>query len=148
MDNSIIVSIVICIITFILGYITWIYLPMKFRREDKIPKISIWPLQERQLYFDITNHGWDILNIKIFIFWLQDGIKQSRDLVKFFNYNEDPTLVYSHNCSCLKKWETKKISDCPLYSDNWEIEVVVEGNDISNVIYKEKFILKNELKIN
>ena len=141
-------NLVIAIITFILGYVTGVYLPMKFRREDKIPKISIWPLNENQNYFDITNHGWDILNLKIVISWLQDNIKQRRDIIDFFNSNEDPVLSYSHSCSCLKKWETKKVSGCPLYSDNWEIEVVVIGTDITNKQYKEKFILKNSFKNN
>ena len=61
-------TIIIATITFILGAISGIYLPKKFRKEDKMPKISISPFQESQNYFDITNHGGDILDLKIKIF--------------------------------------------------------------------------------
>ncbi len=83
-------TIIIAIVTFALGYVTGIYLPKKFRKEDKTPKISIGPFQERYLYFDIINHGGDILNLAIEIFWLQDGTKQSRIITRFGSSNNDP----------------------------------------------------------
>ncbi len=139
-------TIIIAIITFVLGYITGVYLPLKFRKEDKTPKISISPLQKRQNYFDITNHGGDILNLKIEIFSLQDGIKQKIEMDKFFNADEDSISKLAHYCNSLKKGETKKVMGCPLYSDNGKIEVFITGKDINNQAYKEKLILKNNLR--
>ena len=137
---------IIAIITFVLGYVTGIYLPKKFRKEDKIPKISISPFQERQNYFDITNHGGDILNFKIEIFWFQDATKQKREMNNFFNFNEDPAFGHPHNCNSLKKGETKKVINCPLYSDDGKIEVSIMGKDTNGQIYKENLILKNNIK--
>lgn len=139
-------TIIIAIMTFILGYIAGVWLPLKFRKEDKTPKISTSPFQERQNYFDITNHGGDILNLKIEISWLQDGVKQKREMVNFFNSTEDPTFGHSHNCNALKRGETKKVINCPLYSDDGKIEVFINGVDIGGQTYKEKLILRNNLK--
>lgn len=139
-------TIIIAIVTFILGYVTGVYLPNKFRKEDKTPKISISPFQERQNYFDITNHGGDILDLKIEIFWLQDGVEQRRNMTNFFNATEDPSLGYSHNCNALKKGETKKVVNCPLYSDDGKIKVVVRGIDAIGEQYKEDLILENKIK--
>ena len=136
----------IAIGTFLIGYVTGIYLPLKFRKEDKAPKISIGPFQERQNYFDITNHGGDILDLKINIAWLQDGVKQTRPLTRFFNYNENPALGYPHNTNTLKRSETKKVTDCPLYSDNGEVQVLIEGRDVSGKSYSDSLILKNHKK--
>lgn len=139
-------TIITAVITFMLGYITGVWLPLKFRKEDKEPKISISPFQERKHYFDITNHGGDILNLQIKISWLQDGIKQTREMINFFNSTEDPTFGYPHSCNALKKGETKKVTNCPLYSDDGKIEVHVNGVDVTNKVYEEMFVLKNSLK--
>lgn len=139
-------TIIIAIVTFVLGYVTGVYLPMKFRKEDKTPKISISPFQERQNYFDITNHGGDILDLKIEIFWLQDGVKQKRDMTNFFNATEDPAFGHPHNCNALKSGETKKVTNCPLYSDDGKIEVLISGTDTIGEQYKEKLILINKIK--
>lgn len=139
-------TIIIAIATFILGYITGVYLPMKFRKEDKTPKISISPFQERQNYFDISNHGGDILNLKIEIFWLQDGANQKRDMTSFFNSSEDPTFGHPHNCNALKNGETKKVINCPLYSDDGKIKVSISGTNTMGGQYKENSILTNKVK--
>lgn len=134
-------NIIIGVVTFILGYITGIWLPLKFRKEDKVPKISISPFQERQNYFDITNHGGDILNMKIEIFWLQDGTWQNRVMNDFFNYDEDPALGRSHKCNTIKRGETKKVINCPSYSGQGKVEIAICGKDITGQTYKENFIL-------
>lgn len=139
-------TIITAFITFILGYVAGIYLPLRFRREDKKPVISISPFQERHNYFDITNHGGDILNLKIIITWLQEGTKQTRALTDFFTATEDPVTQYPHNSSTLKKGETKKVTNCPLFSDNAEIEVNVSGTDVSGTQYEKQFTLKNKIK--
>lgn len=136
----------IAIGTFIIGYVTGIYLPLKFRKEDKTPNISISPFQERQNYFDVTNHGGDILDLTISIAWLQDSVRQTRSLTSFFNYNEDPALGYPHNSSALKRGETKKVINCPLYSDKGEVEVTINGRDVSGKTYSNNLILKNHKK--
>jgi|SRR3989339_637707 len=139
-------TIIITIVTFILGYITGIYLPRKFRKKDKMPKISISPFQESQNYFDITNHGGDILNLKIETFWLQDGVKQKREMTRFLNASEEPAFGHSHNCNALKNGETKKVIGCPLYSDDGKIEVSIRGTDTMGGQYKENLILANKVK--
>ena len=139
-------TIIIAIVTFLLGYITGVWLPLKFRKEDKTPKISISPFQTRQNYFDITNHGGDILNLKIVIFWFENGVKHNREMLNFFNSTENPTLDHSHNCNALKKGETKKVINCPLYSDDGNVEVSISGTDVSGKNYTENSILKNNLK--
>lgn len=139
-------TIIIAIATFILGYIAGIYLPQKFRKEDKTPKISIGPFQERQNYFDITNHGGDILNLKIKIFWLQEEKKQERKMENFFGADEDPAFVSSHKCNTLKKGETKKVVHCPMYSDNGKVEVIINGEDVAGKKYNDKLTLKNNIK--
>jgi len=141
-----ITTIIIAIATFILGYIAGIYLPQKFRKEDKTPKISIGPFQESQNYFDITNHGGEILDLKIKILWLQDGERKERKMEDFFGANEDPTFASSHKCNALKKGETKKVINCPMYSDNREVEVIIDGEDIIGKKYSNKLILKNNIK--
>ena len=139
-------NIIIAVITFILGYIAGIWLPKKFRKEDKMPKISIGPLQDRQNYFDIINHGGDILDLKIEISWLHDGIRQKKEMTDFFNSAEDPTFGHSHKCNTLKSGETKKVINCPAYSDNGKVEVSINGIDITGQTYKEGLILNNNLK--
>lgn len=141
-------TIITAIVTFILGYIAGIWLPLKFRKEDKTPKISIGPFQQSQNYFDITNHGGDILNLKIKIFWLQDGVRQQREMNNFFNSNEDPLFGHPHNSNSLKKSETKKIINCPSYSDDGKVEVAIQGEDVSGQIYKEQLILENNFIFN
>lgn len=130
--------------TFILGCITGIYLPRKFRSEDRKPKISISPFQERQNFFDITNHGGDILNLKIVISWLDNGIKQEREMKRFFNSLEDPATGHSHFCNSLKKGETKKVIDCPVYSDDEQVVVDIRGIDVTGKEYKDEKVLINK----
>jgi len=139
-------TIIIAIATFILGYVTGVYLPQKFRKEDKTPKISIGPLQGRQNYFDITNHGGDILNLEIEISWLQEGKKEKRKMEDFFNKNEDPALRYPHKCNSLKKGETKKVTNCPMYSDNSKVKVVINGEDVTGKKYNNILTLENNIK--
>lgn len=135
---------IIAILTFILGYFTGVYLPKKFRLEDRKPKISISPFQERQNFFDITNHGGDILDLKIIISWLDNGIRQEREMKKFFNSSEDPAVGHPHFCNSLKKGETKKVIDCPVYSDDEQITVYVSGADITGKDYSDKIKLQNK----
>ncbi|MCX6786109.1 MAG: hypothetical protein NTZ18_04670 [Candidatus Komeilibacteria bacterium] len=140
------IKIILPILTFIIGCVASVYLPKKFRKEDRIPKISISPLQEHQLYFDITNHGGDILNLNIEIFWLQEGVKQNRKMENFFGPTEDPTFGHSHKANSLKKGETKKVIGCPSFSDNGEVAVIIMGNDINGKTYSEKLTLKNNIR--
>lgn len=146
METVIVTTIIIAIPTIMLAFVAGVWLPSRFRKEDKTPKISISPFQERQNYFDITNHGGDILNLKIEIFWLQDGAKQNRKLTNFFNFIEDPTFGQPHNCNALGKGETKKITDCPLFSDDGKIEISISGTDVTKQMYRETLILKNNFK--
>lgn len=134
---------IIGVLTFILGYFAGIYLPNKFRSEDRRPKISISPFQERQNFFDITNHGGDILNLKIKISWLDNGIKQEREMKNFFNSSEDPAFGHPHFCNALKKGETKKVINCPMYSDDEKVEVNITGTDVAGKEYLDKKILQN-----
>ena len=89
----------------VVGY----FLTRKFRREDKIPKISISPFQRGRNSFDITNHGGDILNLEIKAAWLEDEEKQTKIMEEFFRENEDTALDDYHECNTLKKGETKKL---------------------------------------
>lgn len=130
--------------TFILGCVTGIYLPKKFRSEDRKPKISISPFQERQNFFDITNHGGDILNLNITISWLDNGVKQEREMKRFFNSSEDPAVGHPHFCNSLKNGETKKVIDCPVYSDDEQVNVYISGTDIASKEYKDKKVLINK----
>lgn len=139
-------NILITIGTFILGYFTGVYLPKKFRKKDNKPKISIGPFQERYNYFDVTNHGGDILNLAIEIFWLQNGIKLSKKIERFGTSNSAPLRENPHNCNSLKKSETKKAYECPVYSDDGKVEVIINGEDIGGQKYKEIFILQNKIK--
>jgi len=132
--------------TFITGYFVGVYLPLKFREEDKKPKISIGPFQDNQNYFEITNHSGDILNMKVKITWLEKNILQNRKLEDFFNKNDDLALAYSHKCNCLKKGETKKVGNCPTYSDNGIVNVRVTGLDVADKPYNEKLILQNKIR--
>jgi len=135
---------IIAILTFILGYFTGVYLPSKFRSEDRRPKISISPFQERQNFFDITNHGGDILDLKIKISWQDNGVKQERETKRFFNSSEDPAVGHPHFCNTLKKGETKKVIDCPVYSDDEKVEVNISGTDIAGKDYSDKIKLQNK----
>ena len=132
--------------TFIIGYFAGVYMSLKFRKEDKKPKISISPFQGNQNYFEITNHSGDILNMKVKITWRERAVLQSRKLEDFFGGNDDPALGYSHKCNCLKKGETKKVVNCPMYSDNGIINVIVTGFDVTDKPYYEKLILRNKIR--
>lgn len=138
--------IVTFIATFILGYFTGVYIPLKFRKEDKIPKISIGPFQENQNYFEITNHSGDILNMIVKISWKQENKMKGRELEDFFDKNDDPALGYSHKCNSLKKGETKKVIDCPMYSDNGQVKVIVNGEDVAGKPYHTELVLRNKIK--
>ena len=137
------IQIISLLITFGLGYLTRVYLPLKFRREDKTPKISISPFHEGQNYFEITNHGGDILNLKIEISWGQDGKKETRTMIDFFNKNEDPAFGHPHKCNSLLKGESKKLIHCPMYSDNGEVKVSIAGESVNGKKYEDLLILKN-----
>ena len=139
------VTIIISSATFILGYFAGIYLPLKFRKDDKKPKISVGLLQGQQNYFEITNHGGDIVNLSMEISWLQEEKIEKREIKSFFNSNEDPALMSSHMCGCIKKGETKKVSSCPMYSDNGEVNVFLKGEDIDGRKYNKVFVLKNTI---
>jgi len=135
---------IIATLTFILGYFTKIYLPKKFRSEDRKPRISISPFQERQNFFNITNHGGDILNLKIIISWIDNGVKQEREMNKFFNLSEDPAMGHYHFSDSLKKAETKKVINCPVYSDNEQVKVYISGEDLLGKKYQDEKIIKNK----
>lgn len=139
------ITIISFLVTFILGYFAGIYLPLKFRRDDKKPKISIGLLQVQQNYFEITNHGGDIINLSMEISWLQEEKNKKREIKSFFNSKEDPALASPHICSCIKKGETKKVSDCPMYFDNGKVNVFVRGEDVDGGKYSKVFILKNTI---
>ncbi len=128
------------------GIFTWL-----FSKSWKEPKIIIGLFQENQNYFNITNLGEDILNLKITISWSQDGRKEEREMKNFLNNYESPDSVkYSDhsNCTILKYNETKKVFDCPKYSDDWKVEIFITGTNINNEPYNNKkpFILKNYIK--
>ncbi|MFZ5391204.1 MAG: hypothetical protein ACOZAJ_02940, partial [Patescibacteria group bacterium] len=120
--------------------------PYRFRKEDKLPVISISKLQTPQLYFDITNHGGDILNLRVQIKWLQESIAKEREMNNFFNENDNPSITHSHKCNSLRKGEVKKVDGCPMYSDNGEIKVIVSGEDIDGKRYEKELKLNNEIK--
>ncbi len=136
-----ILEIIKIIIPFVLGYITSIYLPLRFRKEGKIPKISISPFQAKYNYFDITNHGGDILNLEVEINWLQVGEKQTRKMLKFSNIEDNLLAGHYHKCNALKKGQTKHILECPSVSDDKKIEVAIKGEDLNGKTYKEFFNL-------
>lgn len=140
------ITIIFTIGGIIIGLIGGIFLPQKFRKEDTLPKISIGPFQEYQNYFEITNHGGDILNMKISISFLQEGDEKKRRMEQFFNASEDSVLGTSHKCDSLKKGETKKVVNCPLFSDDGKVLVRVEGKSLSNKQYVGNFILENKIK--
>lgn len=137
---------IIAILTYILGYFSGIYLPRKFRSEDRKPQISISPFQERQNFFDITNHGGDILDLKIKILWQDNGVKQDREMKRFFNSSEDPAVGHPHFCNTLKRGETKKVIDCPVYSDDEKVQVLISGTDIAGKEYLDEKILQNNTR--
>ncbi len=140
-----ITTLITFLLLFLLGYITGVYLPIKFRREDKKPKISISPLQEEQLYFNITNHGGDILNLSIEIFWLYEGEQKRREMDNFYDFNENPIFGNPHKANSLKRGETKKVINCPRFSDDGNITVIIDGNDINEKQYTQKLVLKNNI---
>jgi len=140
------ITILIAIITFALGYVSGIYLPNKFRKDDKKPIISISPFQEKHNYFDITNHSGDLLDLKIRISWLQAGKTEKREMNDFFNSTDDPVLSRSHKCNSLKKGESKKVAHCPMYSDNGKVEVSIEGKNIDDREYNKKITIRNLIR--
>lgn len=83
--------------------------------------------------------------MKIEICWLRDAIEQRQNMNSFFNSTEDPAFDHSHNCNTLTRGE-KKVINCPVYSDNGNIEVLVSGKDMAGREYREKLILKNKIK--
>ena len=144
MNPEITVSIIAILVTAIFGYFG-IYLPYKFRKEDRAPRISISPFQDGN-YFHITNHGGDILDLKIKITWLQDKQTYERDLDDFFHANEDPRFGTSHKSNTLKRGETKKVVSCPLYSDDGLVKISISGTDINGKEYKKNLTLQNKVK--
>lgn len=128
----------------IIGFVSGIYLPIKFRSEDKTPKISVSPFQERQNYFDITNHGGDLLDMEINISWLQDGKSEPehRTITNFFYENEDPAMGHHHKCNSLKKGETQKATECPSYSNDGEVNINVTGKNIDGAPYERALKIK------
>jgi len=146
METSIVI-IIISMISLIIALVS-IFLSIQFRKKDNMPIVLVGLFQESQNYFEISNHGGVITNLKINIQWLQDGVEKHREMEDFFNYNEDPTFGSPHKCDSLKKEETKKVIHCPRNSDNGEIIVRVEGIDLNKEKYFEKFIIKNYIKIN
>ena len=136
-------TLLIAIGSLALGYITGVYLPLRFRQDDKKPKISIGPFQTRQNYFEITNHGGDLLNLAVRINWLQDGTSKNRPMESFFHAHEDPATALPHQLNSLKKGETKKVSNCPAYSDTGEVTVFINGKDIDGREYSDILILEN-----
>ena len=139
-------TLIIPVLTFILGCVARVYLPKKFRSEDRAPKISISPFQERQNFFDITNHGGDILDLKTIISWLDNGVSQEREMKNFFNSSEDPAFGHSHFCNSLKHGETKKVINCPMFSDDERVNIFITGSDILGKEYKDEKILINKKK--
>ena len=130
----------------VIGFIAGVYLPRKFRKDDKKPIISIGPFQKRFNLFEITNHGGDLLRLAVIIKWMQDGKEESRSLINFLNAGDNPIRDKTHTPGSLKKGETKRVCDCPLYSDNGNIKVYVSGNSVDGIEYSEVFDLKNEQK--
>ena len=133
-------------VSLVVGFVGGIYLPRKFRNDDKKPVISISPFQERFNLFEITNHGGDLLQLAVAIKWLQNGKEESRILTRFLNSSDDPLRDRLHLPGSLKKGETKKVCECPLYSDNGNVEVRVSGQSVDGVEYFKIFNLKNEQK--
>jgi hypothetical protein len=142
------ITIIIAIATLIIGYFAGVYYPLKFRKDDRKPKISIGPFQDWQNYFDITNHGGDILNLTIKIIWVHDGKKQERKMEDFFTSTENPVHDHPHKCNSIKKNETKKVINCPTYSDDGKVKVIINGVDLDGEIYSVEPILENHLKPN
>lgn len=138
------VATIIAIATLIVGYVAGVYLPHKFRREDKKPKISVGPFQERFNLFEITNHGGDLMDLGVTISWLQDGKDISQKLSRFYNSGDDPLRDKPHAPGSLKKSETKRASECPKYSDNGKVEIQVIGNDIDGRAYSSILSITNE----
>lgn len=131
--------------TFILGYFSGVYLPMKWQKEAKTPNISIGPFEDRRNFFSVTNHGGDILNFKIKISWREGKKEETRDMQNFLNVDDDPIMTRTHKLNNLKKNETKLVMHCPKYSDDGIISVFVEGKDVQNKTYKKQFNLANSI---
>jgi len=140
------ITIILSFVSLVIGFIAGIYLPRKFRKDDKKPTISVGPFQKRFNLFEITNHGGGLLQISVAIKWLQDGKEETRTLFNFLNANDNPLRDKPHTPGSLKKGETKRVCDCPLYSDDGKIGVYVSGRNIDGVEYSEVFYLKNEQK--
>jgi hypothetical protein len=136
----------ISLATLFIGYVAGIYLPGKFRDDDKKPKVSIGPFQSKYNLFEITNHGGDVLNFTVQIKWLQEGKEESRKLEKFLNASDDPLRVRPHFPGSLKKGETKRACECPMYSDNGKVQVCVGGESVDGEKYLSKFELLNVKK--
>ena len=140
------ITIIFSVASLIVGFIAGIYLPRKFRKDDKKPLISIGPFQERFNLFEITNHGGDLLQVGVTIKWLQESKEESRILTRFLNATDNPLRDRPHSPGSLKKGETKKVCECPLYSDNGNVEVRVSGQSVDGIEYSKIFNLKNEQK--
>lgn len=140
------ITIILSLVSLMIGFIAGIYLPQKFRKDDKKPMISVGPFQKRFNLFEITNHGGDLLQLAVAIKWLQDGKEETRTLFNFLNANDNPLRDKPHTPGSLKRGETKRVCDCPLYSDNGNIEVCVNGQSVDGVHYSRIFNLKNEQK--
>jgi len=140
------ITIIFSVASLIVGFVAGIYLPRKFRKDDKKPLISIGPFQERFNLFEITNHGGDLLQIGVTIKWLQASKEESRILTRFLNATDNPLRDKPHSPGSLKKGETKKVCECPLYSDDGNIEVRVSGRSVDGIKYSKIFNLKNEQK--
>lgn len=139
------ISFILPIATLIVGYLSGLYFPIKWRREDAKPKISIGPFQEGRNCFDITNHGGNILEMSVNLIWLQSGKQLEKTADEFFNYYED-LQAHPHKCNTIKNNETKKVSGCPAYSDNGKVQIVIEGKDVNGIVYLKSYTLTNNVK--
>lgn len=146
METSLIINIVIGIAGLLVGYLGGVYLPSKFRKDDLKPNISAGPFQERFNLFELTNHGGDLTELSVEIEWLQDGNREGRKLFRFLNSSDDPLRGQYHTSGSLKRGETKKVSECPKLSDNGNVKILVQGEDLSGKNYVKELNVNNEIK--
>lgn len=125
------------------GFLGGVYLPSKFRREDKKPRISAGTFQDRFNMFEITNHGGDLIDFNVEITWNQNGVNKKRNLEKFYNSSDNPMRDKPHLPGSLKSGETKMATECPEFSDDGEVRIVASGKDLYGNDYKEELLAKN-----
>ncbi len=146
------------LVNLVIGVISLFVVVMAFLNSmfSSKPDITVSASVEDGNLFSLTNIGGNLINCYIEIFWKQNGELQKRKINNFLYDWEDRIRTHPHKCSVLKKGNTRKALNVPLYSDDGEIHVLITGEwnfgflsrlfRLRNFSFKKEFIVKNDIK--